>query len=40
MVALVTGDQKESLVLGFCEKLNKAPTNQLGLVCLKVRTQT
>jgi len=36
MVALVTGDQKESLVLGFCEKLNKAPTNQLGLVCLKV----
>jgi len=36
MVALVTGEKKESLILSFCEKLSKAPTNALGLVCLKV----
>lgn len=36
MLALVTGDKREELILSFCEKLSKAPTNQLGLVCLKV----
>jgi translation initiation factor 3 subunit M len=36
MLALVTGDKRESLILSFCEKLSKAPNNQLGLVCLKV----
>jgi len=36
MLALVTGDKRDSLILSFCEKLSKAPTNQLGLVCLKV----
>ena len=36
MLALVTGDKRESLILSFCEKLSKAPTTQLGLVCLKV----
>jgi len=36
MLALVSGDRRESLILSFCEKLSKAPTNSLGLVCLKV----
>lgn len=36
LLALITGDSKENLILSFCEKLNKSPTNQLGLVCLKV----
>jgi hypothetical protein len=37
MLALVTGDKRESLILSFCEKLSKAPNNQQGLVCLKVQ---
>jgi len=36
MLALVAGERRESLILSFCEKLSKAPTNSLGLVCLKV----
>jgi len=36
MLALVTGDKTENLILAFCEKLCKAPSNSLGLVCLKV----
>ena len=36
MLALCSGDKSESLILSFCEKLSKAPTNELGLVCLKV----
>jgi len=36
MLALVSGDRRENLILSFCEKLSKAPTNQLSLVCLKV----
>ncbi|XP_023323141.1 eukaryotic translation initiation factor 3 subunit M-like [Eurytemora carolleeae] len=33
MLALIT---KEELIISFCEKLSKAPTQQLGMVCLKV----
>jgi len=36
MLALCSGDKSESLILSFCEKLSKAPTTELGLVCLKV----
>ena len=36
MLALVTGDKRDELILSFCEKLSKAPSHQLGLVCLKV----
>jgi len=36
MLALVEGEKREEIILSFCEKLNKAPSNQLGLVCLKV----
>ena len=36
MLALVEGERREDIILSFCEKLNKAPNNQLGLVCLKV----
>jgi len=35
-MSLVTGERRDGLILSFCEKLSKAPTNQLGLVCLKV----
>ncbi|KAG7169404.1 Eukaryotic translation initiation factor 3 subunit M-like [Homarus americanus] len=30
------GDKTESLILAFCEKLAKAPSNRLGHVCLRV----
>ena len=30
MLALVTGDKTENLILAFCEKLCKAPSNSLG----------
>jgi len=33
MLALIT---KEELIISFCEKLSKAPTQQLGMVSLKV----
>jgi len=36
MLALETGDKKEQLTLNLCQKLSKAPNNQMGLVCLKV----
>jgi len=36
MLALETGERKEELTLSLCEKLSKAPNNQMGLVCLKV----
>eukprot|EP00088_Acartia_fossae_P026126 TRINITY_DN2689_c0_g1_i1.p1 TRINITY_DN2689_c0_g1~~TRINITY_DN2689_c0_g1_i1.p1 ORF type:complete len:386 (-),score=90.84 TRINITY_DN2689_c0_g1_i1:230-1387(-) len=36
MLALVEGDKREELIISFCEKLSKAPSHQLGLVCLKV----
>jgi len=37
MLALVTGEKSsENLILAFCEKLTKAPNNEVGLVCLKV----
>jgi len=35
-MSLVTVESRDGLILSFCEKLSKAPTNQLGLVCLKV----
>lgn len=36
MLALCSGDKTESLILSFCEKLSKAPTTEMSLVCLKV----
>lgn len=36
MLAQVTGEKRESLILAFCEKLTKAPANAVGLSCLKV----
>lgn len=36
MLALCSGDKTESLILSFCEKLSKAPTHEMLLVCLKV----
>lgn len=36
MLALVNGEKTESLILSFCEKLSKAPTQDMLLVCLKV----
>merc|ERR1712059_202694 len=36
MLALCSGDKTESLILSFCEKLSKAPSNEMLLVCLKV----
>jgi translation initiation factor 3 subunit M len=36
MLALVTGEKSENLILAFCEKLAKAPGNAVGLTCLKV----
>jgi translation initiation factor 3 subunit M len=36
MLALVTGEKSENLILAFCEKLSKAPSDQIGLICLKV----
>jgi len=36
MLALCSGDRTESLILSFCEKLSKAPTTAMSLVCLKV----
>merc|ERR1712055_720639 len=36
MLALCSGDKTESLILAFCEKLSKAPNQEMSLVCLKV----
>jgi translation initiation factor 3 subunit M len=36
MLALVTGEKSENLIVAFCEKLTKAPSNMIGLTCLKV----
>lgn len=37
MLALVTSEKSsENLILAFCEKLSKAPNNDVGLLCLKV----
>lgn len=36
MLALCSGDKTESLILSFCEKLSKAPSTEMSLVCLKV----
>jgi len=36
MLALCSGDKSESLILSFSEKLARAPSPELGLVCLKV----
>ena len=36
MLALVPGEKSENLILAFCEKLTKAPTQPIGLTCLKV----
>ena len=36
MLALVTGEKSENLILAFCEKISKAPSDEIGLVCLKV----
>ena len=36
MLALCSGDKTEALILAFCEKLSKAPNQEMSLVCLKV----
>jgi len=36
MLALCSGDRTEALILAFCEKLSKAPSQEMSLVCLKV----
>ena len=37
MLAQVTGERRENLILAFCEKLTKAPAKvPIGLACLKV----
>jgi len=36
MLALVTGEKSENLIVAFCEKLTKAPSNIVGISCLKV----
>merc|ERR1719430_1204149 len=36
LIVVPVGDKTESLILAFCEKLAKAPSNKLGHVCLKV----
>lgn len=36
MLALVTGEKSENLILAFCEKLTKAPNMTIGMTCLKV----
>jgi len=36
MLALFSGDRTESLILAFCEKLSKAPNQEMLLVSLKV----
>merc|ERR1712241_128682 len=36
MLALVTGEKSENLIVAFCEKLTKAPSNIIGMTCLKV----
>merc|ERR1712032_1775310 len=35
-LALCSGDKTEALILAFCEKLSKAPNQEMSLVCLKV----
>lgn len=36
MLALCSGEKTEALILAFCEKLSKAPNQEMALVCLKV----
>lgn len=36
MLIMVPVEKSENLILSFCEKLSKAPSNRLGVVCLKV----
>ena len=36
MLSMVDGEKSENLILALCEKLTKAPTETLGLTCLKV----
>merc|ERR1712179_487816 len=36
LIVVPVGEKTESLILAFCEKLSKHPTNKLGHVCLKV----
>ncbi|KAB7504637.1 Eukaryotic translation initiation factor 3 subunit M [Armadillidium nasatum] len=36
IVSVPVGEKTESLILAFCEKLAKAPSNRLGSVCLRV----
>lgn len=36
MLALVPVEKSENLIVSFCEKLTKAPSNGVGMTCLKV----
>ncbi|XP_076036467.1 eukaryotic translation initiation factor 3 subunit m [Oratosquilla oratoria] len=36
LIVVPVGEKTESLILAFCEKLAKAPSNRLGHVCLRV----
>ena len=36
ILSLVTGEKSDNLILSFCEKISKAPSDEIGLVCLKV----
>jgi len=36
LIVVPAGEKTESLILAFCEKLAKAPSNRLGSVCLRV----
>lgn len=36
MLALVPVENSENLIVAFCEKLTKAPSNVVGMTCLKV----
>ncbi len=36
MLALVTGEKSENLIVAFCEKLTKAPSVAVGSTCMKV----
>lgn len=36
LLQVPVGEKTESLILAFCEKLAKAPSDRLGHVCLRV----
>jgi len=36
MLAVISGDKSESLILAFCDKLSTAPNTEMGLVAMKV----